>query len=303
MTRTNFIIITIIITIAVLFTWNFYSRSIDISTKNEIIPLPQENIEKPIKYFGVVSRYTPREIFLGYQPIMDYLTENTPYKFELKLNASYEGTARQLADGEISIASLGSLVFATLEDEYNLEVILKPLNQNGNDYYHSIFITQDTSTINNLTDLKNRSLLLPSQESLTGRWMPIYIYEEVGLDNKNIQIEYTSHHTTVAEQVLQGNADAGVVKEAVAEIFKERGLRVFHIAPKRTTIPIVISDHTEDELKRSVIEALLNIDIEDPVTQEMLKSWDEELSYGFALTIVDDYKVVKGLLPKLKIQK
>ncbi len=47
---------------------------------------------------------------------MDFLTENTPYKFELKLNTSSEGTAQQLANGEISIASLGSLVYVMLRN-------------------------------------------------------------------------------------------------------------------------------------------------------------------------------------------
>jgi CYTH domain-containing protein len=30
--------------------------------------------------------------------IMDHLTENTPFRFELKISKSYEGTIQQLAD-------------------------------------------------------------------------------------------------------------------------------------------------------------------------------------------------------------
>lgn len=290
----------LIITAVIILNWVFYINSTDITVKNSDDSIVIDQVDKPVKYFGVVSRYTPREIFFGYQPIMDFLTKNTPYKFELKLNTSYEGTAQQLANGEISIASLGSLVYVKLQNEYNLEVILKPLSKDGFDYYTSMFITQDTSSVHTLNDLRNRSLLLPSKESLTGRWMPIYLFEQSGINLIDLKIlSFTSHHTTVAERVLNGEVDAGVVKEAVSNVFINRGVRIFHIAPKRTTIPIVVSKDIENSLKQSVIDAFLSIDINDPRTQEMLQLWDEELSYGFAIATDSDYQMVRELLPKL----
>jgi len=299
--KNTLIILSIIsVTTVIILNWVFYKNSIDITTINSDDSIVSDHVIKPVKYFGVVSRYSPREIFFGYQPIMDFLTEKTPYKFELKLNTSYEGTAQQLVDGEISIASLGSLVYVSLQNDYDLEVILKPLSKDGFDYYTSMFITQDTSSIKTLTDLKNHSVLLPSKESLTGRWMPIYLFERSGISSKDLKnLSYTSHHTTVAEKVLNGDVDAGVVKEAVSNVFIDRGIRIFHIAPKRTTIPIVVSKHTENDLKQSVIDAFLSIDIDDPNTQEMLNAWDEELSYGFAIAKGSDYQMVRELLPKL----
>ena len=290
----------IVVALVIILNWIFYKNSTDITVKNSDESIIINQIDKPVRYFGVVSRYSPREIFYGYQPIMDFLTENTPYKFELKLNTSYEGTAQQLADGEISIASLGSLVYVSLQNEYDLEVILKPLSKDGFDYYTSMFITQDTSSIRTLSDLKNHSVLLPSKESLTGRWMPIYLFEQSGINSKDLKsLSFTSHHTTVAEKVLNGDVDAGVVKEAVSNVFVDRGVRIFHIAPKRTTIPIVVSKYTENDLKQSVINAFLSIDINDPIIQEMLKTWDEELSYGFAVAKDSDYQMIRELLPKL----
>lgn len=115
------ILISILIALALItLNWFYYKNSIDISVISNQESIVRNQSNKPVRYFGVVSRYTPREIFLGYQPIMDFLTENTPYKFELKLNTSYEGTAQQLANGEISIASLGSLIYVRLQNEYDL---------------------------------------------------------------------------------------------------------------------------------------------------------------------------------------
>lgn len=115
------ILISILISLALItLNWFYYKNSIDISVISNQESIVRNQSNKPVRYFGVVSRYTPRGIFLRYQPIMDFLTENTPYKFELKLNTSYEDTAQQLANGEIPIAPLGSLVYVRLQYEYDL---------------------------------------------------------------------------------------------------------------------------------------------------------------------------------------
>ena len=138
MNKVLIILSIIVVAVVIMLNLVFYKNSTDITVKNSDDSITINQIDKPVRYFGVVSRYSPREIFIGYQPIMDFLTENTPYKFELKLNTSYEGTAQQLANGEISIASLGSLVYVSLQNDYDLEVILKPLSKDGFDYYASI---------------------------------------------------------------------------------------------------------------------------------------------------------------------
>lgn len=45
--------------------------------------------EKAIIHFGIIPRYNPMIMYQNYQPIMDYLTQTTPYRFELKLASSY----------------------------------------------------------------------------------------------------------------------------------------------------------------------------------------------------------------------
>ena len=218
MNKTSQLYIPILLMIIASIMWFTFQEAIDITTDSQF--KPDENLitEKPIRYFGVVSRYTPREIYRGYQPIMDYLTKNTPFRFELKLNESYEGTVHQLANGEISVASLGSFIYVTLKDEFKLEVILKPLTHDRKNVYESQFITQDTSSIQQLADLAGKSIVYPSKESLTGQWMPTLIYQKTKLESDDFKkTAFVSHHTTVAEKVLKGEFDAGVVKAVVAQ--------------------------------------------------------------------------------------
>ena len=84
--------------------------------------------------------------------------------------------------------------------------------------------------------------------------MPNYIFSNAGVSLVDLKkFNYSSHHTTVADKVLSGEYDAGVVKEAVVEIYKDHGLKIFHIAPKRTTIPLVVSKHTDQKTRQSIM--------------------------------------------------
>jgi hypothetical protein len=47
--------------------------------------------DKPVKYFGVISRYNPRIMYQNYQPNMEYLTQHTPYYFRAQNRIAIEG--------------------------------------------------------------------------------------------------------------------------------------------------------------------------------------------------------------------
>ena len=52
--------------------WGSYEKAVDISIDKKFLPRPIIGEEKPIRFFGVVSRYSPRKIYRGYQPISLY---------------------------------------------------------------------------------------------------------------------------------------------------------------------------------------------------------------------------------------
>ena len=52
--------------------WGLYEKAVDISIEKQFLPRPIIGAEKPIRFFGVVSRYSPIKIYRGYQPISLY---------------------------------------------------------------------------------------------------------------------------------------------------------------------------------------------------------------------------------------
>jgi phosphonate transport system substrate-binding protein len=71
--------------------------------QEEASPITEEsNIVK----VGVLPKDNPRIAYEKFQPLVDYLTEKTPYNFELILKKNYGDTVTALGEGEIDMAFL-----------------------------------------------------------------------------------------------------------------------------------------------------------------------------------------------------
>ena len=73
---------------------------------------------KPVIRFGVISRYHPVVMYEEYQPMMQYLTSETPYRFELKLGKTYEDAVNYLGQGDVQIASLGAVTYIEAHSQF-----------------------------------------------------------------------------------------------------------------------------------------------------------------------------------------
>ena len=279
----------------------FYHRVLDIrqpfpETGNDETNLMQE-AEKPVVYFGVISRYPPTLIYQGYQPLMDYLSEQTPYHFELKLSGSYQQTVEQLARGEVAAAFLGSYIYVLTRHRYGLQAILKPLNENFEPYFHSVLITRADSPIYRVPDLRHKKLALPSRQSFSGNWLLRYELSRFGLTPADLDsIHYFSHHHTVVYQVLKGNFDAGVVKDRVAREYLNRGIRICAFSSPVPGSPIVISRKSPPQVVAAIRDALLKVDVHREPYRQLVSRWDKEFAYGFVEASDSDYDSILKII-------
>ena len=258
------------------------------------------NQERPVKYFGIVSRYPPHIIYQGYQPLMNYLSNQTEYEFRLKLSISYDDTMEQLASGEIDAAFLGSYIYASSRHEHNLKSILKPLNENREAYRRSVFITRKNSTIHGIADLRGKKLALASRRSLSGNWVPLYTLSMHNLAPEDLAAvtNYAYHHTVVYK-VLQGEYDAGAVRDRVAMEFKESDIRIFHSSAEIPTSPVVVSKSQDPYVVDQIRNALLNLDMQAILADRAYQNWDLDLSFGFTESRTEDYDFIQNIMDSL----
>ena len=261
-------------------------------------PLPQTPAatDKPVVYFGVIPRYNPIIMYRSYQPMMDYLTANTPYRFELKLSRNYHQAVQYVLDGTTPVASLGDVTFAEAHAKIGAIPILKPLNADGSPYYHSIIIVREDSSVQYLADLKGTRFAFGDYHSTSGKLIPHHHLQRAGIELDDFDsYEHMESHDAVAKAVLKGTADAGAVKDVVAIRYREHGLRFLSISDPIPAVPIVVRKDVPEDLIAALKMALLAIDPDDPRFGQELIMWDPEFAHGFTTAETDDYQLIFDL--------
>jgi len=260
-----------------------------------LLPIPCSAIDrgldnKPQVYFGVIPRYNPMVMYRNYQPIMDYLSEQTPYHFELKLARDYEEAVQLLKSGTVQLASLGDVTFFEANQGFGALPIVRPLNKLGRAEYRSIIITRKDSGVNSLTDLKGRSFAFGNLHSTSGNLIPrLFLYRHGVTLFDFGRFENLETHTAVAKAVLKGKVAAGAVKDVVAYRYQPHGLKLIAESEPIPSVPIVARPDAEPALIAAVRKVLLAIDPGDPKMIKRMHDWDPEFRNGFVAASAEDY--------------
>jgi phosphonate transport system substrate-binding protein len=258
---------------------------------------PIQTFSKQVFSFGLCPKYNPRIMYQLYQPFVDYLSENTPYQFEIKLSRTYQQTVDRFGRGETVIASCGPVPYIRAREKYPVKPILRALSGDGKPYYHGIIIVRQESPIQKLEDLKGRSFAFGQSWSTAGHILPQYSLMKAGVYLKDLKhYTFLRHHDSVVHAVLKGQFDAGAVKDVVAYKYQRDGLRFIFMTDPIPTVPIVVRADAPPEMVKSVRTALLKLNPKDPSYQKKMAQWDEEFKFGFTEVSDSDYDSIRKIL-------
>ena len=249
--------------------------------------------KKPVVTFGVNLRSTPISTYQNFQPLMDYLTETTPYQFELKVNRDFQEGLRALANGSTQITLLGEVAFVEAWLRYGAMPILRPLNPEGKPFIRSAIIIPVDSPLHKIGELKGKRIALANIHSTTGNLFPRYMLNLNGVwHNGPGKFVSLDNQDAVAKAVLSGEFDAGAVNEQVALKYRDQGVRVLAYSEPIPPGPIVVRKGTPKEVVKAVTDALLKLDPAKPADAKIMRTWDESLKHGFARAQVSDYRQI-----------
>lgn len=284
-------------TFSFLFTLYFYFFSIDISeetTLNSNEAVIQQLPNKKTLYIGVISRYPPNIIYRGYQPMMDYLSSNTNYNFEIKLSENYEQAVEKLINGEVVASFLGSYIYIQAHNEFGIIPILKPLNENYEPYSRSVLFTNNKSSIYKIEDIKNKKIALPSIQSLSSNWLLKYELKKQKLNEKDIgQITNFPHHQSVIYNVLNNKYDAGVTREYLLNKLNFNNARIILYSEPFPTAPLVVKKNYNKEIIKEIKDAFLKLNPKNSNLAKITKDWDSEFIHGFVEANDKEYDVIR----------
>ncbi len=255
--------------------------------------------EQGVIFLGVVPRDNPRIAYEKYQPIIDYLSESTPFEFELSLQKSYEDVVDALGHGDVDIAFLGPLTYLLAYKEYGAVSILRSINEKGDNFYRSVIVARNDDSVKLLTDLRGKDFAFAALESTSGNLIPRLALAEEGIHLKELKSYHNfNSHESVIKWVLKGKYDAGAVRESVAKKYLSRGLKILSRSGPIPTGPVVVGPKTPYTIVAGIKQTLLDMNKTD-YGRELLKKTDSEMKGGFIEAGDLDYEHIRKLINKV----
>lgn len=257
-------------------------------------PAPQ-----PTMKLGVVGFYNPRLMYLKYQPLADYLSDATPYRWELAISNTYDKTVRDLCEGRVALAYLGPLTYVLAHHRCDAVPLVR-LNSGNKSIYRSVILVREDSPYRNVNDLRGKRFAFGAFLSTSSHLVPRAMLEDAGSGRAHgTEYTYYRHHERAARAVLLDEADACGIRDIVAEKFVKRGLREIERSAPIANFPLVVPASTPQELREMIVAALVEDPAWDETIAERISTWDAELAGGFALTDDGEFDSIRQLAARI----
>lgn len=209
-----------------------------------------------------------------YRALADYLSHELGRPVSLVTSNTYHGALKDMTEGRIDGAFMGSLVATLAMDQLQARVLVKPEDLDGATTYHGVIFVRDDSPIKNLDELAGRSIAMV-RTTTAGHLFPIYALSELDLfvDQNPVKIRWVGTHDRVIRDVFDGEVDAGAAKNLRIDAFEQahQGYR-FRMLATGEAVPnnaLIVRPDMDSELAGRLEQALLGMHENEPGKQTL----------------------------------
>lgn len=225
---------------------------------------------QPLLRVAVGAMVSPKETFVYYRQLLDYLGDKLGMDVELVQRKTYGEISDLLGKGEIDLAFICSGPYATGKGKYGFELLATPEIQ-GSHFYRSYLIVSRDSPLGRLEDLRGRIFAFTDPDSHTGKLVPTHWLAEMNERPERFfgKVIYTYSHDNSILAVAKGLVDGAAVDGLIWEFYGHKNpsltaaTRVIRKSEPFGIPPLVASNSFLPELKAPVQQILLSMH-EDP---------------------------------------
>lgn len=246
---------------------------------NKTIPVARPGEQPPAEHslrVAVGAMISPKETFVYYRQILDYIGTNLGKDLQLVQRKTYGEINELFGKGEIDLAFICSGPYANSKDKYGFELLATP-QVKGSHFYHSYLIVNKDSPIHRLEDLRGRVFAFTDPDSNTGRLVPTYWLMQAGEKPATFFAKtiYTYSHDNSIMAVAKGLVDGAAVDGLIWEYYDYKNssltsqTRIIRKSEPYGIPPIVAHRDADSELKDRIRQFLLAMH-ENPQGQKIL---------------------------------
>jgi len=209
---------------------------------------------------------SPKETFVHYKELLEYLGEKMNQEVELVQRKTYGEINELIGKGEIDVAFLCSGPYAKEKDKHGFELLATP-EINGSHFYQAYLIVNEKSRFKNLEDLRGKTFAFTDPDSNTGKLVPTDWLLESGERPETFfeQSIYTYSHDNSIMAVAKGMVDGASVDGLIWDFYAQRNpaitdsTRVIRKSEQYGIPPLVASGKLASDVKESIRRLLFSM--------------------------------------------
>lgn len=240
----------------------FFSSTVGAQQPFKVTTIPEEAATEQIRKFG---------------PLVKYLEKRLGQKVEFTPVSDYPAAVEALVNKQVDLVWFGGFTFVQAQIRSGGKVV--PLAQREEDtQFRSVFITQTSSGIKALTDLKGKNVSFGSQSSTSGHLMPRSFLLQAGIepDRDFKRVAFSGAHDATIASVVSGRVDAAALDITVWRKFVEEKkvdvskVNVFYTTPPYFNYNWSVHADMPAAQRERVARALLDLSMSDAEGKEIL---------------------------------
>ncbi len=229
----------------------------------KVTTIPEEAATEQVRKFGPLTRYLEKSLGMK--------VEFTPVN-------DYPAAVEALVNKQVDLVWFGGFTHVQAQIRSGGKVIAIAQREEDDNRFRSVFITQKSSGITKLTDLKGKEFSFGSQSSTSGHFMPRFNLLKAGVDpDKDFKrVAYSGAHDATIASVVSGRVAAASLDITVWRKFVSDNkvdttkVDVFFTTPPFYNYNWSVHADMPQALRERITKALLSIDANTPEGKEIL---------------------------------
>jgi phosphonate transport system substrate-binding protein len=215
---------------------------------------------------AVAAMISPKETFVYYQELLDYIGKNSGFRVQLIQRKTYDEVNALFLKGEIDLAFICTGPYAAGKNRYGFEALATP-QVRGQPYYQSYLIVPKESSYQRIEDLNGRVFAFTDPDSNTGAMVPRFWLAKLGQSPESFfsKTIFTYSHDNSILAVAKGLVDAAAVDGHQWEYFER--FNPAHTSKTRVILksqpfgspPLVASARLPKDVKSKIRSLILSL--------------------------------------------
>jgi len=214
----------------------------------------------PALRVAIATVISPRESFVYYKELFDYISERLNLKVEFKQRMTYQEVNQLLAENQVDIAFICSGAYVVGAE--SVELLVVPVHNNL-PYYQGYVITQQNSGIIRFEDFRGKSFTYSDPLCFTGKLFIDGKLKGMGTSSDEFfsQVLYSSSHDISIQMVSRNLVDGASVNGLIFDYlsqFQPEAIQNIRLIEKSNYfgIPPIVNSRGLDRSLRSEIQEL-----------------------------------------------